>query len=325
MNFKADNLLIISFGQIGDVILSLPAIESLKRKFSDSSITLLVGTSARGVVELLDENLEIIDIDRVALRDGNKLRSILDIARTVRDIRKRNFDFVIDLHSLPETNLLGFLSGAKHRLFANRDRRSIDFLSNFRPKPGKFEESGHMSDFYMNCLEPLGIKKYDKNLRILPSESIVAKIKKTLQHENNEKLVGLQVGAGNSKRLWDLAKFSEVARRLSDGAGRRVLVFYGPEEWHMSDKIEAAFPDSVSYFSKLSLTELAAAYTQLELLIGNDTGPMHLATAVGTPVLILTNPSHFRPLGERVHYVKNEFHTDISADDVIAKALTIMG
>ena len=76
-----------------------------------------------------------ITIDRIALRDGNKAASIAEIFRIVSDVRRRKFDLVIDLHSLYETNLLGYLSGANYRLFANRKNRSFDRLSNFPVKP----------------------------------------------------------------------------------------------------------------------------------------------------------------------------------------------
>src|SRR5207342_2694539 len=85
-------------------------------------------------------------VDRVGLRDGNKASSIAAIFRLVRDVRRRKFDLVIDLHSLYETNLLGYLSGAKYRLFANRPGRSFDRLASFPVKPPREDKTLHHTD-----------------------------------------------------------------------------------------------------------------------------------------------------------------------------------
>ncbi len=66
---------------------------------------------------------------------------------------------------------------------------------------------GHMSDFYMNCLEPLGITEVDQHVRIEPRKKDLDKTKSLLQKEDGNRLIGLQVGAGNSKRFWALPKF----------------------------------------------------------------------------------------------------------------------
>ncbi len=76
----------------------------------------------------------------------------------VSRVRQAKFDFVIDLHSYYETNLLGFLSGAPHRLYSRRSNRSLDFLANFKPQPAKEVESTHLIDRYLNLLKPLGIQ-----------------------------------------------------------------------------------------------------------------------------------------------------------------------
>src|SRR5690242_21096755 len=84
----------------------------------------------------------------------------------VSDVRRRLFDLVIDLHSLYETNILGFLSGARHRLYANRESRSLDFLGNFRHRPEKEDKSKHLSDFYLAVLAPLGVSGSKDSFRL---------------------------------------------------------------------------------------------------------------------------------------------------------------
>ena len=135
------NILVLNFGQLGDVILSLPALKALRRKFPASHITVVTGKIPDQVVRLSGLADEVITVDRVELRDGSKLRSIGKIFKFIGEIRGRPIDLIIDLHSLSETNLLAFLSKAKHRLLANRESRSLDILSNFRPSPPKEDKA----------------------------------------------------------------------------------------------------------------------------------------------------------------------------------------
>ncbi|MDQ3713209.1 MAG: glycosyltransferase family 9 protein, partial [Acidobacteriota bacterium] len=126
MNLTPQNILIIDFGQIGDVILSLPTLKAVRERFPAAQITAMIGKSGAEIIEISGFVDERITVDRVKLRDGKKLESIKEVLKIVRDVRRRKFDFVIDLHSLYETNLLGYLSGAKHRLYINRENRSLD-------------------------------------------------------------------------------------------------------------------------------------------------------------------------------------------------------
>src|SRR5947209_20460997 len=106
MSFDPRNILVIDFGQLGDVVLSLPALRAIRERFPRARITVAVGASCAPVVEMSGYADKALAVDRVALRDGPKPLSIWKIARLVKDVRREQFDFVIDLHSLSETNLL---------------------------------------------------------------------------------------------------------------------------------------------------------------------------------------------------------------------------
>ena len=123
MTFDPRNILVIDFGQLGDVVLSLPALRAVRERFPHARITVAIGKPGREIVELSGFADAAIEIDRVALRDGFKPLSVWRVIQIVKDVRQRQIDFVIDLHSFSETNLLGFFSGARQRLFARRPGR----------------------------------------------------------------------------------------------------------------------------------------------------------------------------------------------------------
>src|SRR4026208_663910 len=142
--FEPRNILVIDFGQLGDVVMSLPALRAIRERFPYAKITVAVGKTGKELLGLSGYANEILEVDRVALRDGPTLISLGRIIKLVSEVRKAKFDFVIDLHSYYETNVLGFLSGAPHRLFSRRENRSLDFLSNFKPRPAKEPTSAHL-------------------------------------------------------------------------------------------------------------------------------------------------------------------------------------
>src|SRR5918911_1990221 len=166
MSFDPRNILVIDFGQLGDVVLSLPALAAVRRRFPRARITVAVGGAAASVVELAGVADEALAVDRVALRDGPKHLSVWQIGKLVLEVRRRKFDFVIDLHSLSETNLLGFLSGAGQRLYARRPGPSLDYLANFRPAPPVEDRSKHAIDRYLDVLRPLGVGEVSRTPRL---------------------------------------------------------------------------------------------------------------------------------------------------------------
>ncbi|HVF22438.1 MAG TPA: hypothetical protein VM941_05155, partial [Pyrinomonadaceae bacterium] len=157
MPFDPRNILVIDFGQLGDVVLSLPALRAIRERFPHARITVAVGKPGGEIVKLAGYAADVLEVDRVALRDGVKLVSLGRIFKLVGQVRKAKYDFVIDLHSLSETNLLGFLSGAPRRLYARRPGRSIDALANFQPRPAREAKHAHAVDRYLDVIKPLGI------------------------------------------------------------------------------------------------------------------------------------------------------------------------
>src|SRR5215203_5809109 len=169
MQFDPRNILVIDFGQLGDVVMSLPALRAIRTRFPYAKITVAVGKPGKELLSLSGYANEILEVDRVALRDGPKLISIGRIAKLVAGVRKAKYDFVIDLHSYYETNILGFLSGASHRLYSRRENRSLDFLANFKPQPARERTAAHLVDRYLDMLKPLGIENVPRIPELKPS------------------------------------------------------------------------------------------------------------------------------------------------------------
>ncbi len=314
-NFQ--NILVIDFGQLGDGVLCLPALKAVRQKYPAAHIAVVAGMATGEVVRISGLVNEVIKVDRVEMRDGPRLSSIGNIFRFVGEIRRRQIDLVIDLHSLSETNVLAFFSRAKHRLLANRESRSLDWLSNFRPKPPLEDKAKHLSDRYLDVLRPLGINGADREFRFQALPDDADFVCQRFFGDPAQRTVGLFPGAGHPSRCWELESFSRLAVRL-ENEGFRPAVFLGPEEEEMKAKVEALFPKSAVIVDSLSISQFIAAAARLEAFVTNDTGPMHLAACAGAPILLLLDkraPTTYLPLTERLGVIHDKTIDQITVDE----------
>src|SRR6266481_281237 len=322
MQFDPRNILVIDFGQLGDVVLSLPALRGLRERFPNARITVAVGKPGAEVISLSGYSDATLEVDRVALRDGPKLVSAARILKFISQVRKAKFDFVIDLHSLSETNLLGFFSGAQHRLYSRRPGRSLDYLANFKPQPPQEDASKHLVDRYLDVLKPLGITNTSRIPYLktrIADEAAVERLLKKEKANIGAPLVGLFPGSGHAGRRWPLERFAELADYLIRNDRVRVIVFIGPEETGLVAQMRKLFPPSTIFFDRLAIQELAAAQARLTIFVSNDTGPMHIAAAVGTSVIVLMDrptPHIFVPVGKRHRVMYGNTVREITVDQV---------
>ena len=332
MSFDPRNILIIDFGQLGDVVMSLPALRAARERFRFARITAAVGKPGAELIAMSGDVDTTIEVDRVALRDGFKPLSIFKIFDLIKDVRRRQFDFVIDLHSFSETNLLGYLSRAPKRLFARRPGRSLDFLANFNPKPpvDRNDPGQHLVDRYLDVLKPLGIADAPRIPRLSPRPpdytAVDAMLRKAKANTGSP-LIGLFPGAGHPGRRWPLEKFSQLADSLVRNDNLRPLIFVGPEERHMLKQIKELYPAPAIVLDRLSISELAAAQSRLAVFVSNDTGPAHIAAAVGTPVVVLMDvpkPHAYVPVSDSQRLMFSEGVATIEVEDVYAATLELL-
>lgn len=322
MDFDPRNILVIDFGQLGDVVLSLPALSAIRQHFPRARITVAAGKSCAPIVELSGYADDTLVVDRVALRDGPKPWAVMRILRLVKEVRRAQFDFVIDLHSMSETNLLGYFSGASTRLYARRPGRSLDFLSNFRPRSSIENRSSHAIDRYLSVVAPLGVGEVSRVPKLVTRPADDAAVEQMLKREKADTgtpLVGLFPGAGHPSRCWPLDRFAELSGKLARETDVRVIVFAGPEERAIVKEMRDIFGKGTITFDRLTIPQLTSALARLSVFVSNDTGPMHIASAVGASVVLLLDrraPDSYLPISGRHQIIYNSMIQDVTIDEV---------
>lgn len=321
-----NNILVIHFGQLGDVVLGLPALTAVRKHFTNARVTVMSGRSTAEIIRIANVADEQIAVDRVEIRDGNKLRSMATMFKIVRDIRWRKFDLVIDLHSLYETNLLGFISGSKSRLYANRENRSLDRLANFLTKPPKEDKSKHLTDRYLDVLLPLGIKNADRNLHLRARENDVEFVRSKYFSDEIGRLVGLFPGAGHPSRCWKLENFAALAKSALEN-DLTPVVFLGPEEVLIKDAVHSTFPAETVIVDGLTIAQFIAAASQVDVFVTNDTGPLHLAAAAGVAIVVLLDeraPTTYLPTTKAMEVVRSGRIDEITVEQATAAMMKIL-
>jgi heptosyltransferase-2 len=296
-------ILIRSVNWIGDAVLTLPAIKSIRQRFSGAYIALL---ARPWVAELFRNNP---DIDETIIYE-DRHRSAPGRYRLARTLKSYRFDSAILLQNAFDAALIAWMAGIPERSGYARDMRGR-LLTNAIPPPVQNE---HQVFYYLNLLNQIGIDTDEAHpfLPLTPVEKAWAK-KRLARHPGDPVIVGINPGAtyGSAKR-WPAGRFAEVANRVIDELGGRVVIFGSPAEVEIASdianslaQIRGADPASLKgeespvtiMAGKTGLRDLAALISECDALITNDSGPMHIAAALFVPVVAIFGSTDSRATG----------------------------
>lgn len=297
------NILIVKLSAIGDVIHTLPSLAALRKLYPEAHITWVVEEAAAGLVN----NHPLLDAVLISRRKswikylgkGEFSRPLREMRAFLRELRKRPYDLVIDFHGLLKSALIVLLSGGKRKLgYDSMQELSGLFYNEKIPE----DMNKHAVDRYLDFPRHLGAK-IAKAQFILPSDNAAqARIQSLLEkyHLENKKFIAVNPVAYWETKLWDDEKFARLADLIK--AKLDIEVVFTSSEKESIEKITTRMQaKAVNLAGETTLIELAYLYQKALLLVTTDSGPMHLAAAVGTPVVALfgpTDPQRTGPYGE---------------------------
>ncbi len=293
------NILIVKTSAIGDVIHTLPALTALRRHYPRARIDWLIEEAAVEAVrghEALDHLLIWRRKTSIRqFRNGNRLAVVQEIRRLAKEVRLTRYDLLIDFHALLKTSLWVLLARAERKVGFGRGMAHAEgsylFLNERVPAVSM---EVHALERGLILLKALGIPA-DKVVYGFPIlEEHQAEAHRLLSAEGvmpNDRLVAIHPMALWDTKLWPSACFGAVADRLIE-QGFRVAFTGGPADREALDEIcrGMAHP-AIRLDGRTSLKTLAGVYRLATVLLSTDTGPMHLAAAVGTPVVALFGPT----------------------------------
>ncbi|RJO65144.1 MAG: lipopolysaccharide heptosyltransferase II [Candidatus Omnitrophota bacterium] len=329
-------ILIVRTDRIGDVLLSTPVIKALRQAYPCAYIAMTVAPYAADIVEgnpYLDE----IIIFAKESRD----KGLIGNFRFVRRLRRQKFDVCFVLHPTTRLHLLMYLARVPRRVGYNR---KLGFLLTDRIVHKKQTGEKHESEYSLDVIRYLGIEADDNNPFMPIRQESEAWAETQLQNagiRSDDKILAIHPGASCRSKLWPEENFASVCDQLTERVGFKVVVVAGPKDTEIAERILARMRHrAVNFAGKTSVSQLASLLKRCSLFISNDSGPVHIASALGIPVVAIfgrsqngLSPVRWGPLGEKsavlrknvgcveclAHNCKKEFACirAITPDDVI--------
>jgi heptosyltransferase-2 len=290
-------ILIRSTNWVGDAILTTPAIRAIRKNFPHSEITIL---AKPWVVPVFKESPHV---DHIIIYDVNaRHKGWRGKLKLIREIRKRKFDLAILFQNAVEAAVIALLSGIPRRLGYDTDRRGL-FLTHSVPvrRHAKFKNI-HETDYYLDILTPFGLIPDGTGLTLKISESNHRAADALLTKYGigkHDQIVGVNPGAtyGSAKR-WLPERYAALADKIQEYYGAYILVFGAAGEKEIGQKVTALMKKpAVNLCGHTTLGEAMALIDRCHLFITNDSGLMHVATALEIPLVAIFGPTNSQTTG----------------------------
>jgi heptosyltransferase-3 len=287
-------ILVIKLRAVGDVVLSTIVTKNLRLAYRDGEIHYLTEPASADVLrhnQFVDRTL----VYRKREMSGWGL---------IRMVRGERYDIVIDLFGNPRTALVTRASGAPVRVGFRFRGRAYAYNVLAEPRGDRV----HNTQFNLDALSALGVEIQDRNIYFGYGPEDMAYVDTFLKQAPGP-LVCINQGGGWYTKRWGRERFAALADRLVNDYGARVVLAWGPGERGEVEELRGKMKQQALIPPATSLTQLGALLARCSLMITNDSGPMHIGAAVGTPILGIygpTNPILQGPYGPRHAVVRKE-------------------
>lgn len=290
-------ILILKPSSLGDVVQALPVLRLLKQHYPDCEIYWWIETRNAALLEGDPDLAGIFRFDRE--RWGTPWHWG-DIWKSIRELRGRQFDLVLDLQALARSGAMGWLANGKC-FVGLQDPRELahGYYDISVPRPST---QTHAVEWYLEVLKRLGVPVHF-NFEWLPKRESVAHVVSALWPSNGAVTIALLPGARWENKRWPVQYFQQLVMHLHarDNA-LRFVVLGGDADSALAGAIVAAVPQaSVDLTGRTTLPQMVEVLRQCHVVVTNDTGPMHVAAALRKPVVGIfgpTNPLRTGPYGQ---------------------------
>ncbi|MFH1189433.1 MAG: lipopolysaccharide heptosyltransferase II [Candidatus Omnitrophota bacterium] len=306
-------ILIVRLDRIGDVVLSTPVIKAMRDAYPDGHIAMMVRPYAREIVEGNPYLNEVIIYDKDSGHKG-----IAGNYRFIQELKAKKFDIAVILHPTKRTHIVMSLAGIPERI--GYDRKAGFLLTKPVPHTKQFGMR-HEIDYTLGILRYMGIEPSTRALYMPTSDVSERKIRGIFDEnriKDTEPVVVMNPGASCASKRWSVERFADVAGGLVERYGARIVVISGSADRHFGDRLASLVKGAcVNLSGKTGIGDIASLLRRAKLFISNDSGPVHIACAVGTPVIAIfgrsdrgLSPERWGPSGKRDQVL----HKDVGCD-----------
>jgi lipopolysaccharide heptosyltransferase I len=283
--------LIVRLGALGDIVHAIPVAAALRRAFSDARIDWLVSAKHREMLDLVP----VID-RRLVINDRTDARGGSSMLSAIRELRAASYDVAIDLQGLIKSALLARASGAARVVgFSGayaRERFARLFYSDvYDPGRGGLydpRETRHVVEINLGVLTTIGLSAGRAEF---PIDDVASAAARNVRERTSGRYALLNPGAAWPNKRWPPARLAEVARALRDRHDLMSAVLWGPGEESLARDVIAAANGAAILSPPTTIADLVALSRGAALMVSGDTGPAHIASAVGAAVVGIYGPT----------------------------------
>jgi heptosyltransferase-1 len=287
-------ILIVKLGALGDIVHTVPVAAALRRAFPAARIDWLVSAKHREILDLvpvIDRRLVINDRSGAAGGAGD----VSSVWAAIRELRRSKYDVALDLQGLLKSAFFARASGAARVVGFSaryvRERLARPFYTEVHdPGGGGMYHPGetHVVCTNLGLLEALGIRATAPEFPIEPVQSAVAR---EVAGRTGGRYALLNPGAAWPTKRWPSSRLAAVASALRDAHALPSVVLWGPGEEGLAGEVVASSGGAATLSPRTSIADLVALARGASLFVSGDTGPAHIAAAVGTPVVGIYGPT----------------------------------
>jgi lipopolysaccharide heptosyltransferase I len=290
---KSPKILIIRLSSLGDILHTLPAFAGLRASFPDAKIDWLVAGKFRFLLSAVRGIDEIHCLETKPMHAGSGNRYDWPrIWNTIRYIRARHYDFSIDFQGLLKTAFLGFTSGSKTRFGFSKDLvREPPAHWFYHQTLAKPEKQVHVLTLNQMLAGLAGAQLTSTSCDFDVAEDDQRAVESLISKNQLTDFIVINPGGGWFTKRWDPARYGLLAKRIREETGLPVVVTTGPGEDELYRTMEVNCGKPVPFHFPVSFLQLIPLLQKTRLLIGGDTGPFHLACALGTPTVGIFGPT----------------------------------
>ncbi len=280
-------ILIVKLSSIGDVVHTLPSLYALRSAYPMAEIDWLVEEEAKGIIKgnPMINNLVVVK-KRGFLKDPGRTW------RVAKGLKARGYDMVIDFQGLFKSGIWVYLSGARRRIGFDKGREFSHIFLNDKLDP--YDPDKHAVDRYLQLARYAGGKVEEVRFPFKFSEDEKESVLGLLKEGNmvkNESFIILSPSARWETKLWGVEKFAELAEEINKRFGFKVVLVGSEADRGLLHEIASTANSVINLGGRTTLKELAFLMKLSLLVISVDSGPMHIASAVGTPVVAIFGPT----------------------------------
>jgi heptosyltransferase-1 len=273
--------LVLRLGSLGDIVHTFPAVAALRESFPASEIIWLTHPRYKMLVQSSELASSIWTTET---------RATSSVIKTIREIRAASFDTSIDYQGLWKSASLPFLGGVKRRIgFSVESVREFGVPLLYTDRV--HATSAHVADQNGELSEQAGAQNAVANFRLDSPPLQQEELLPNLHADVMKNYVVLSPGGGWRSKCWPPERFGALCKKLFESLSLRCLVNYGPGEEDLASKVRAASGDADPVLFNGELGALMSLLRGAVCAVGGDTGPLHLAVALGTPVVALFGPT----------------------------------